>query len=160
MSMEGTTLETTVELAKRVFSELQVTLLSYEGGAVAGDVESVHDMRVTTRKLRVALANFAVCVPLETRRRIKNHLNQVADALGRVRDIDVMLESLASIEAAEPPTRKPFIIDLRSRLIRRRKYHHQRLIQYLRSDGFRDLKTVLPELTGGQTVQDQKDNTE
>ncbi len=143
---------TTEDLGKRVFSELQSALLSFEAGAFAGDVEAIHDMRVSARRLRVALTNFAACLSLETRRQLKDHLTQLADALGRVRDIDVMLESLRAIEAAEPIARRSIITDLCVRHVRRRKYHQQRLVQYFKSEAFRGLKEALPGLTNGQTL--------
>ncbi|MEP7270446.1 MAG: CHAD domain-containing protein [Acidobacteriota bacterium] len=144
--------ETTEDLAERVFSELHVTLFSFEDDARRGEVEAIHDMRVTARKLRVALANFAVCVPLERRRGIKSHLTLLADALGRVRDIDVMLESLVTIEAETPVGRKAMVADLRTRLLRRRKYHQRRLSNYFASENYRGLKEVLPEPINGQAA--------
>ena len=149
--------ESTQDLAAKVFAELRTLLLSFEEGALKGDVESIHDMRVTTRRFRVALSNFAMCVPLETRQRAKTDVNQLADTLGKVRDIDVMLDSLTVIEEGEPVARKPIIADLHARLTRRRKYHQQSLVRYLRSADFRELKDSLSELTNGETVQGQED---
>ena len=144
--------ENTADLGIRVFAELQALLLSYEEGARTGDVESIHDMRVTTRRFRVAISNFGVGIPRETRLKVKTDVNQLADALGRVRDIDVMLETLHDIEIAEPVTRQPIIADLRARLERRRKYHFQRLIRYFNGEDFTALKTSLTELTNGKAV--------
>ena len=149
--------QSTQDLAAKAFVELRTLLLSFEEGALKGDIESIHDMRVTTRRLRVALANFAVCVPRDTGRRVKVDVNQLADALGKVRDIDVMLDSLLAIELEEPVARKPIIADLRTRLTRRRKYHQQSLVRYLRGEDFRGLKESLLELINGETVQGQED---
>jgi CHAD domain-containing protein len=146
------------ELAESVFANLRTLLFSFEEGSRQGDVESIHDMRVTTRRLRVALSNFAVCLPVEVRGRVKEDVNQLALALGRVRDLDVMLESLTAIEEVEPVARRPIIADLRTRLTRRRKYHHQRLVRYFRSEAFAALKSSLAELTDGQAVQGSEDN--
>ena len=148
--------ESTAELATRVFADLQATLLSFEEGARSGDVESIHDMRVTTRRLRVALSNFAACVPRDIRRKAKADVNQLADALGRVRDIDVMLDTLPGMELGEPAARQPIIADLRARLQRRRRYHYLRLIRYFNSDDFATLKKSVMELTNGQATQDQE----
>lgn len=149
--------ESHAELAARVFAELCALLFSFEEGSRQGDVESIHDMRVTSRRLRVALSNFAICVPAEVRTKVKEDINKLALALGRVRDIDVMLESLPAIEAVEPVARLPVITDLRTRLTRRRKYHHQRLVRYFGSEDFAALKESLRELmTNGQAVQGTK----
>src|SRR5262247_3304954 len=79
------------QLAEQVFNDLHQTIISHESGSLDGDVEAVHDMRVTVRRLRVALSNFAVCVPKEDRKRLKSRLENLADALGGVRDMDVMI---------------------------------------------------------------------
>jgi CHAD domain-containing protein len=152
--------ETLAELATRVFAELHRILSSYETGALRGDQEAIHDMRVTARKLRVAMSNFAPCLSVELRRRTMSQLTLLADALGRVRDIDVMLESLTAIEVTLPPTRRDMIADLGVRLRRRRRYHQRRLGLYLRDEEYTHLKRSLSELVqtaageieNGQTV--------
>lgn len=144
--------ETTADRAQKVFSELRTVLFSFEESAKRGEVEGVHDMRVTARKLRVAIANFATCLPVERRRAVKGRLTELADALGRVRDIDVMLESLVEIEAESPETRKPMLADLRARLKRRHRYHQKRLSVYFASESYQALKQTLAELTHGQAT--------
>src|SRR5262249_39368908 len=83
--------ESIEKLAERIFTDLHQTIISHESGSVDGGVGSVHDMRVTVRRLRVALNNFAVCVPKEDRKRLLLRLGNLADALGGVRDLDVMI---------------------------------------------------------------------
>ena len=141
--------ETLEELAKRVFAELHQALPSYEDGALRGDKESIHDMRVTTRRLRVAISNFAACLPAGMQQKIRLQLTLLADTLGRVRDIDVMLESLMAIEKNLPLTRQDMIADLSTRLRRRRRYHQRRLGLYLRGEDYAHLKRSLPELVTG-----------
>jgi triphosphatase len=150
--------ESNEELAARVFAELQTLLFSFQEGARQGDVESIHDMRVTTRRFRVALSNFAVCVPPDLRERVKVDVNELAGALGRVRDIDVMLQSLPSIETVEPVSRGPIITDLRTRLTRRRRYHHHRLVGYLNSQAYLEMKDLLSELTNGKAPKSEEDS--
>jgi CHAD domain-containing protein len=148
--------ETLAELATRVFDQLHRMLPSYESGALRGDQEAIHDMRVTARKLRVAMSNFAPCLSVELRRRTMSQLTLLADALGRVRDIDVMLESLTAIEESLPRTRRDMIADLGARLRRRRRYHQRRLGLYLRGEDYANLKRSLSELV--QTVGAQIEN--
>ena len=148
--------ETNGETAAKVFAELSTLLFSFEDGTLKGDVESIHDMRVTSRRFRVALANFSACVEPGLRRRVKDNINQLADVLGRVRDVDVMLESLPGIEAEEPVSRKPVIDDLRARLIRRRRYHYLRLGRYFKSQQYVALKETLAELTNGKALQSKE----
>jgi len=105
--------------------------------------------------LRVAMSNFAPCLSVELRRRTMSQLTLLADALGRVRDIDVMLESLTAIEETLPPTRRDMIVDLGVRLRRRRRYHQRRLGLYLRGEDYANLKRSLSELvqTAGAQIE-------
>jgi len=87
-----------------------------------------------------------------------SQLTLLADALGRVRDIDVMLESLTAIEQNLPATRRDMIADLGARLRRRRRYHQRRLGLYLRDEEYTHLKGSLSELvqtTGAQIEHGQ-----
>ena len=98
--------ESVEQLATQVFTDLHQTIISHESGSLAGDVDSVHDMRVAVRRLRVALSNFAVCVPKEDRKRLRLKLENLAEALGGVRDMDVMIVALIFICASILATKK------------------------------------------------------
>lgn len=67
------------------------------------DIERVHAMRVSTRRLRAALEVFAVCFPRQEHKGVLREVKDLADALGRRRDPDVALLALA--EAAAELTR-------------------------------------------------------
>jgi len=73
---------------RRRFSEF----LAFEGGTALGeDPEQLHQMRVSTRRARAALRVFDSVLPaslLEAR----DELPWVAQALGAVRDMDVLLD--------------------------------------------------------------------
>lgn len=146
--------ETTAEVARRVFAGLQSLLFSFEQAAKGADVEGIHAMRVTTRRFRVALSNFAFCLPLEVRRDTNARLSELADTLGRVRDLDVMLESLALMQIETTLVRQKVFADLRRRLLQRRRYHLRRLMVYFKSENYEALKKALRELLKdyGQTV--------
>jgi CHAD domain-containing protein len=67
------------------------------------DPEGVHDMRVSSRRLRGALRDFA---PYLHKRKLSialKQLREVADALGAVRDQDVAIMSLQKLSAGAPP---------------------------------------------------------
>ncbi len=72
-------------------------MLAHEEGTRAGaDLEELHDMRVATRRQRAALR---IVEPYFRRKAIdpvRNGLREVAQALGAVRDLDVLLEELAA----------------------------------------------------------------
>jgi len=67
-----------------------------------GDPEGVHDMRVSSRRLRGALRDF---MPYLRKRKLGNVLDRVkelADALGAVRDQDVAIAGLQKLGAGAP----------------------------------------------------------
>src|SRR5256885_2364093 len=92
--------QTTVQLTERVFAELHATIIAQELGVRQGDVEAIHDMRVATRRLRVALSNFGACWTKAQRQQIKFWIQSLADALGEVRDLDVLMDALKPQQAA------------------------------------------------------------
>jgi CHAD domain-containing protein len=158
--------ETMAELARTTFASLQETIFSHEVGAQRGEVEAIHDMRVTTRRLRVALSNFAVCFSREASRELKSRLEEIADALGHVRDLDVLLEALATLSAESPAARKAMTATLPSRLRRRRRYHLRKLEIYFKSENYQSLRKAVQNLIDsigvdaagedGKTVQNQE----
>lgn len=69
-------------------------LASAEQGAVAGDVEAVHDLRVATRRLRAALRLFEPLLPKPLADGARRELRRLAKAVGAVRDLDVLGETM------------------------------------------------------------------
>ncbi|WP_200389010.1 CHAD domain-containing protein [Thiocapsa imhoffii] len=67
------------------------------------DIEGVHQMRVTSRRMRAALSSFRSAVPKEVSRHWSEELGWVASQLGRARDLDVFIaEGLASMQEKLP----------------------------------------------------------
>lgn len=134
------------ELARGVCNDLFQNIIVQEARAAAGDVDAVHDMRVASRRLRVALSNFAVCCAPEMRRDTRARLGRLADALGAVRDLDVMIEALNERKAALPPEQKNYLRALISRLRARRLRRRKHLLDYLRGDDYASFKRDFPRL--------------
>ena len=81
---------------RRRFGELLVN----EGGTALGeDAEALHQMRVSTRRLRAALRVFDGAVP-PALLAARDELRWFAQALGAVRDLDVQLARLATLQQA------------------------------------------------------------
>ncbi len=57
-------------------------------------VDEVHDMRTATRRLRTAITIYGELAPKKRRAMIEDELECVADRLGAVRDLDVLLATL------------------------------------------------------------------
>ena len=74
------------------------TVLTQLPGVFDGDIESIHEARITTRRLREVL-------PLSSGSRIEQVLETVRETgrqLGRVRDLDVMNAVLSSLSERVP----------------------------------------------------------
>jgi CHAD domain-containing protein len=65
-----------------------------EGVLDTGDIERVHDMRVSTRRLRAALEIFEPCFPAKPYSGALTEVKRLADALGERRDRDVAIATL------------------------------------------------------------------
>lgn len=132
--------EATAKFARRLFRDLQQAIIRHESGAIAGQVEAIHDMRVGIRRLRVALRNFEACLPKEDRRRLRANLEHLADALGGTRDLDVMIGVLKSQQADKTEAARAVTSAFISRLRARRRRRHRKLIGYLQSEEFANFK--------------------
>ncbi len=132
--------ESVEQLAKRTFAELHQSIVSREAGSLAGDVEAIHDMRVAIRRLRVALSNFAVCALKEDRKRLRERLENLAGALGGVRDLDVMIAALKSHLPNRSEEERAALSALIRRLRARRRLRLRVLVNYLRGEEYAGFK--------------------
>lgn len=137
---ETHTSESVEQFAKRIFTDLHRAITSHESGALDGNAESVHDMRVAVRRLRVALTNFAVCMPKEDRKRLQSKLENLADALGGVRDMDVMIAAMKTSMLTRSEQEKTAVAGLIQRLRARRRRRLRALMNYLRGEEYADFK--------------------
>ena len=135
--------ESTGQFALKILRELQQAIIQHEAGALAGNVEAVHDMRVGIRRLRVALSNFAACLSKKDRRRLRATLENLADALGMVRDLDVMIEALKLYRVGKPDKDRTAIQSFIRRLRARRRQQLRRLITYLHGEEYKKFKQGL-----------------
>ena len=136
--------ESVEQFARQVFTDLHKTIVIHESGSLAGNVESVHDMRVAVRRLRVALSNFAVCVPKEDRKRLRSKLESLAEALGGVRDMDVMIAAMKTSPTPRPDQERSAVSALIGRLRARRRSRLRALMKYLGGEEYVGFKRESP----------------
>ena len=87
------------EAGRKVLRLHLLRMLEAENGSRDGDVESVHKMRVATRRMRAAWRVFNGAYKQGLQRRYVGELREVAQTLGAVRDMDVQLERLRDYAA-------------------------------------------------------------
>lgn len=137
---EPTAALTARQLASRTAAALAASVWAQERGVVAGEVEAVHDMRVLIRRLRVALSNFAACFDAAGRKAARAELSKLADRLGAVRDLDVLIAALESRRAKLPPEHQPHLQNFVGRLRARRGRRRRQLAEYLSGEDYARLK--------------------
>ena len=135
--------ESTASFARKLVLELQQAILQHEAGAFAGNVEAVHDMRVGIRRLRVAIKNFAACFAKGDRQQWRASMENLADTLGAVRDLDVMIQAMKSqqVPVANAVTEEQAAMEAFIRRLQSRRGRRLRKLQnYLHSEEYAGFK--------------------
>lgn len=148
--------ESLAQYSIRIFTDLHQTILKYESDVRRGDVDGIHDMRVSIRRLRVAMSNFAVCLSKQERRTLKGRLEGLAEALGGVRDLDVMIDRLGRSLAKRESSDRSALTPLMRRLKSRRRNRMHRLRAFLDGDEFAAFKHEFAALSEPATIANQE----
>ena len=91
--IEGIAPDETLEAcARQIIVNYFQEMMSYKEGAKEGaDIEFVHEMRVTSRRLRAAMDNFADCFPKKPFKKHYKKIRAITRTMGAVRDLDVLI---------------------------------------------------------------------
>jgi CHAD domain-containing protein len=82
-------------------------MMSYAPGTIAGeDIEELHAMRVSSRRLRAAMDAFAAAFPASGFRKRLRVIKEVTDTLGAARDLDVAMEGLTALLSEMSPSER------------------------------------------------------
>ena len=108
-----------------------------EAGTRSGnDAEDLHDMRVATRRMRAAWRVFDGAFKTSKTKKIRRHLETIADRLGAVRDLDVLIEGLEAYSVALDEDQRPGLEPLLSLWRRQRANARTQLLGELDSDRY------------------------
>ena len=84
--------ETLESCARQIIVSYFQQMMSYKEGAKDGtDIEFVHDMRVTSRRLRAAMDSFADCFREKPFKTHYKKIKAITRTMGAVRDLDVLI---------------------------------------------------------------------
>lgn len=83
------------------FSLAHKRLVACEEGARKGDVEGVHRLRTSTRRIRSALRVFRDLLNADWADSLASEIKWLADQLGAVRDLDILQSRLAAAAEGE-----------------------------------------------------------
>lgn len=104
------------DAAGRVILTRWAEMMSYRDGTLLGeDIEELHAMRVSSRRLRAAMDAFAAAFPPKSFRRYLGQVKEITDVLGAARDLDVAVERLSGLLAEMAPDERPGIEGLIAR---------------------------------------------
>lgn len=111
--------------------------------------EGVHQMRVTTRRVRAGLRAFANVLPPRAAEKLAKDIRWLTRNLGPVRDLDVHLEHLHTYQDLLSIEERPALLRYQRHLEKRRRQAHRSLIAALASDEYtwliEDFGTLLAE---------------
>jgi len=104
------------DAAGRVILTRWREMMSHREGTLRGDdIEHLHAMRVSSRRLRAAMDAFAEAFPRRSFRRHLRVVKSVTDTLGAARDLDVAVAHLEKLLPALEPADRPGVEGLIAR---------------------------------------------
>ena len=108
MATDSKSEETLEIFASRIIVGYFRKMMSYKTGAQEGhDIEFVHEMRVTSRRLQAAMDSFAACFPKKPFKKHYKKIKSITRTMGAVRDLDVLIarfqRELDTLSEAEQP---------------------------------------------------------
>ena len=96
------------DAAGRVILTRWREMMSYRDGTLLGeDIEELHAMRVSSRRLRAAMDAFASAFPAKSFRPLLGQVKEITDVLGAARDLDVAVERLTATLATMGEDEQP-----------------------------------------------------
>jgi CHAD domain-containing protein len=137
---------TVADVVRRELATSVVRLLRHDAGVRLGeDPEAVHQARVATRRVRSALRTFRDVIDPEWGRSLRDRLKGVADALGAVRDTEVLRDSLRSREPSLPEGDRKALEELVTMLETTRDEARERLLAAIGEETYVELLDELVE---------------
>lgn len=133
--------DTMAEAARKTFLFHFRQLLAHEPGVRRGeDIEALHDMRVATRRMRVAARVFAKYLDPGATRPFKEELKRAGGVLGNARDLDVFWEKAAHYQVAFLESERPDLSPLRAAWEGARQRAQEQMLSYLDGSSYRHFK--------------------
>lgn len=142
--------DTMPEAASKVLRFNFDRLLKWEAAVRSdSDAEALHDMRVATRRMRAAWRVFDDSFRPGRTRKIRRRLEKMADRLGAVRDLDVLIDGLESYRSGLGADGRPGLDPLLSSWRRQRKEARALLLDELDSPGYAGFTKDMEEFLSG-----------
>ncbi len=132
------------QLAYQAIAKHSHRMLKHEAGVLLdNDPEDLHQMRVGMRRLQSAIAGFDLAINLPEIVTGKN-IAKIGHSLGKLRDLDVLLQVLSNNYRSQLPTKEQKNLDrVIKSLEKRRKLEVEQVRKTLNSKLYLNLKQVL-----------------
>lgn len=135
-----------LEAGRKILTFHFIRMLQHESGIrVNGEIESVHDMRVATRRMRTATKILREYYPQSALKSIRQGLKRTARTLGEVRDLDVFLSNLNTYIEAQSSWRPAAFRPLQDHWSAEHGQARQELLEYLEGREYRGFVGELAE---------------
>jgi CHAD domain-containing protein len=135
--------------AKTLRFHLERMLEHEEGTRLGEDPEELHDMRVSTRRMRMALRVFSDYLDPETLRPVLKGLRRTGRTLGAVRDLDVFYEKTRVYLDGLPRERAGELDGLLTAWSVERDRQRRRLVAYLDGRRYHEFLETINDLLDG-----------
>lgn len=134
------------EAARKVIKYHFARMRAKERGTRDGsNLEDLHDMRVATRRMRAAWRVFDDAFKPGKTRKLRRRLRVLADRLGAVRDLDVLIDGLESYRQGLDPDQQPGLDPLLALWRRQRSSDRDLLIDELDSGRYTEFIEEMKE---------------
>lgn len=116
-------------------------MLNHEAGTILGeDIEELHDMRVASRRMRAAFDVFGNFFDPPKIQPFLKGLRNTGRALGKVRDLDVLIEKVGHYLQELPEGDRPALQPLVDSWMEQRQQNRSLLIAYLEGEEYKVFK--------------------
>lgn len=123
------------------------------------DLKGVHDMRVSSRRVRSAARDFRPYFRKKDLRELKAGVKRIADALGSVRDEDVAIDALEKFSGEEPPEVLTGIARIKDERVRRRENDRAKLRKVITAETLLTLQADCHAALDAVEVRERKVTT-
>ena len=97
MAIKNNDAGTTYYCAKSISPYIDTLKKSAQNNKKRKNIEDIHDIRVSSRRIRSCLAIFVDCLPPKKVKTWQNEIKKITSAYGKVRDLDVQIDLVSSI---------------------------------------------------------------
>lgn len=138
--------EPMAEAVRKVMVRQYQAILANEAGCRSGkSIDAVHDMRVATRRLRVAFRLFGAYYKRSLVRDLEQDLRKTGRTLGAARDLDVFNKTARQYLRSLPKQQRGNLDPLLASWKRQRQVAHRELVDYFDSSRYRRLVEKLDD---------------